>query len=105
MCGIAVAIGWPEAAVTVQKLLQGILHRGDVTDPVASLRKDVAMGTRRLQIVHAERATQPQLSFDRRIAVAFNGEIYNHAELRCELRGLGAAFQTECDALTGRSIR
>ena len=78
MCGIAVAIGWPEAAVTVQKLLQGILHRGDVTDPVASLRKDVAMGTRRLQIVDAERATQPQLSFDRRIAIAFNGEIYNH---------------------------
>jgi Glutamine amidotransferase domain len=48
------------------------------------------MGTRRLRIVDAERATQPQLSFDRRIAVAFNGEIYNHAELLCELRGLGA---------------
>jgi len=97
MCGIAVAIGWPEAAVTVQKLLQGILHRGDVTDPVASLRKDVAMGTRRLQIVDAERATQPQLSFDRRIAIAFNGEIYNHCELRRELSNLGVVFRTESD--------
>jgi asparagine synthase (glutamine-hydrolysing) len=47
MCGIAVAIGWPDADSTVKKLLQGILHRGDVTDPVVSFRKDTAMGTRR----------------------------------------------------------
>src|SRR6476659_1255088 len=97
MCGIAVAIGWPDADSTVKKLLQGILHRGDVTDPVVSFRKDTAMGTRRLRIVDAEHATQPQLSFDRGIAVAFNGEIYNHAELRHELRGLGAVFRTESD--------
>jgi hypothetical protein len=61
MCGIAVAIGWPDADSTVKKLLQGILHRGDVTDPVVSFRKDTAMGTRRLRIVDAEHATQPQL--------------------------------------------
>jgi len=97
MCGIAVAIGWPDADSTVKKLLQGILHRGDVTDPVVSFRKDTAMGTRRLRIVDADHATQPQLSFDRRIAVAFNGEIYNHADLRRELRSLGAVFQTESD--------
>ena len=97
MCGIAVAIGWTDADSTVKKLLQGILHRGDVTDPVVSFRKDTAMGTRRLRIVDAEHATQPQLSFDRGIAVAFNGEIYNHAELRHELRGLGAVFRTESD--------
>jgi hypothetical protein len=45
MCGIAVAIGWPDADSTVKKLLQGILHRGDVTDPVVSFRKDTAMGS------------------------------------------------------------
>jgi asparagine synthase (glutamine-hydrolysing) len=97
MCGIAVAIGWPDAELTVQKLLQGILHRGDVTDPVVSPRKDTAMGTRRLRIVDSERAAQPQLSFDRRIAIAFNGEIYNHYELRRELSALGASFRTESD--------
>src|SRR6476620_2696567 len=97
MCGIAVAIGWTDADSTVKKLLQGILHRGDVTDPVVSFRKDTAMGTRRLRIVEAEHATQPQLSFDRGIAVAFNGEIYNHAELRHELSCLGAVFRTESD--------
>jgi asparagine synthase (glutamine-hydrolysing) len=97
MCGIAVAIGWPDAGLTVQKLVQGILHRGDITDPVMVLRKDAAMGTRRLRIVDSEYAVQPQLSCDRRIAVAFNGEIYNHAELRRELRNLGLAFRTESD--------
>jgi asparagine synthase (glutamine-hydrolysing) len=81
MCGIAVAIGWPDAESTVKELLQGILHRGDVTDPVVSFRKDTAMGTRRLRSVDAEHATQPQLSFDRRIAVAFNGEIYNRGPI------------------------
>lgn len=97
MCGIAVAIGWPDAELIVQKLLKGIEHRGDVTDPVALLRKDTAMGTRRLRIVDSERAVQPQLSFDRRLAIALNGEIYNHCELRRELQGLGVAFQTESD--------
>ncbi|HET7803143.1 MAG TPA: asparagine synthetase B [Pseudolabrys sp.] len=97
MCGIAIAIGWPDAELTVQKLLQGIGHRGDVTDPVTILRKDTAMGTRRLRIVDCERAVQPQLSFDRRLAIALNGEIYNHCELRRELQSLGVAFQTESD--------
>src|SRR5215831_2856956 len=97
MCGISVAIGWPEAELSVQKLLQGILHRGDVTDPVILLRKDTAMGTRRLRIVDSERAVQPQLSFDQRIAIAFNGEIYNHVDLRRELIKLGVRFRTESD--------
>jgi len=97
MCGIAVAIDWPDAEITVKQLIKGILHRGDVTDPVLSPRKDTAMGTRRLQIVDAEHAVQPQLSFDGRLAVSFNGEIYNHAELRRELAGLGVKFRTESD--------
>ena len=97
MCGIAVAIGWPEAELTVQKLVQGILHRGDITDPVMVLRKDTAMGTRRLRIVDSEHAVQPQLSANRRIAVAFNGEIYNHADLRRELGKLGIVFRTQSD--------
>ena len=97
MCGIAVAISWPDAELTVQQLLKGVEHRGDVTDPVTLLRKDTAMGTRRLRIVDCDRAVQPQLSFDRRLAIALNGEIYNHFELRRELQSLGVAFKTESD--------
>ena len=97
MCGIAVAIGWPEAEITVRRLVEGILHRGDVTDPVVSPRNDIAMGTRRLRIVDADHAVQPQISFNGRLAVSFNGEIYNYIELRKELASLGIAFRTESD--------
>jgi len=97
MCGIAVAIDWPEAEAAVQQLIAGILHRGDVTDPIMCPRKDTAVGTRRLRIVDAERAVQPQLSFDERLAVSFNGEIYNHAALRRELAEMGVPFRTESD--------
>ncbi len=97
MCGIAVAIDWLDAEVAVQHLLKGISHRGDVTDPIVLLRKDTAMGTRRLRIVDAEHAVQPQISFNSRLAVSFNGEIYNHIELRQELADLGIEFRTESD--------
>jgi len=97
MCGIAVAIDWPDAERLVNQLIGGIMHRGDVTDPLVSLSPTTAFRTRRLRIVDADRAVQPQLSSDGRILVAFNGEIYNHAVLRQELAQLGATFKTASD--------
>jgi len=97
MCGIAVAIDWPEAEASVARLIEGILHRGDVSDPIVTPRANCAMATRRLRIVDAEHGVQPQLSYDGRLAVSFNGEIYNHASLRAELEDLGATFKTESD--------
>ena len=97
MCGIAVAIDWPDAELTVRLLISGILHRGDVTDPVVTPRQDCALATRRLRIVDAEHAVQPQISFNGRLAVSFNGEIYNYLELRRELTDLGVEFRTESD--------
>jgi asparagine synthase (glutamine-hydrolysing) len=97
MCGFAVAIGWPEAAATVASLIDGIQHRGDITDPLFTPFADVAMCTRRLRIVDAEHGTQPQISFYGRLAVSFNGEIYNHVELREELEALGVGFRTHSD--------
>ena len=97
MCGIAVAITWPEAETAVARLIEGILHRGDISDPVVAPRPDCAMATRRLRIVDAAHAVQPQFSYDGRLAVCFNGEIYNHAALRAELEGLGATFKTQSD--------
>jgi len=97
MCGIAIALGWEDAAATVRSLIGDIVHRGDVTDPVFSPSPTIAMGTRRLQIVDGAHAAQPQLSFDDRIAVSFNGEIYNHDALRAELEALGVPFRTRSD--------
>lgn len=55
------------------------------------------MGTRRLRIVDAEHGTQPQISFAGRLALSFNGEIYNHVALRQELESLGVPFRTHSD--------
>ncbi len=97
MCGFAVAVGWPEADVTVARLIQGILHRGDITDPLFSPLPDVAMCTRRLRIIDAEHGMQPQISFYGRLAVSFNGEIYNHVALRQEMEAFGVEFKTQSD--------
>ena len=78
MCGLAVAIDWPDAEAAVRRLIPGILHRGDVTDPIVSPRANTAMCTRRLRIVDGGRAVQPHTSFDGRLVVSFNGEIYNY---------------------------
>lgn len=97
MCGFAAAINWPEAAATVGRLIEGIQHRGDVTDALVQITPKTAVCTRRLRIVDSERATQPQVSFDGRLMVSFNGQIYNHASLRDEMIALGVPFRTESD--------
>ena len=97
MCGIAVAVDWDGAGTAVQRLIAGMLHRGDVTDPLVMVGNDIAMCTRRLRIVDAAHGVQPQASFDERFLVSFNGEIYNHAELRQELQARGVHFRTACD--------
>ena len=97
MCGIGVAIDWPDAVEAVERLIGGILHRGDVSDPVYSPDPDTAMATRRLCIVDRDHAVQPQSSFDGKVLVSFNGEIYNHDEIRNELAALGVPFRTQSD--------
>ena len=97
MCGIAVAVGFDNASSLVSRLIEGLRHRGDVSDPVVSPFPKAAMATRRLCIVDPRGGVQPKLSFDGRIVVAMNGEIYNHKALREELEGLGARFFTGSD--------
>jgi asparagine synthase (glutamine-hydrolysing) len=97
MCGIAVAIDWDGAETAVRCLIAGMLHRGDVTDPLVRISANTAMCTRRLRIVDAENGMQPKASFDDRVVVAFNGEIYNHVELRHELEARGVRFSSGCD--------
>ena len=97
MCGIAVAIDWDGAGAAVKSLIAGLLHRGDVTDPVAEPRDRGALCTRRLRIVDRAQGVQPAASFDGRLLVAFNGEIYNHAQVRRELEALGVPFRTDSD--------
>jgi asparagine synthase (glutamine-hydrolysing) len=56
------------------------------------------LGHRRLSIIDlSERASQPMISNDGRLAVVFNGEIYNYPQLREELEQNGVRFRTKSD--------
>jgi asparagine synthase (glutamine-hydrolysing) len=56
------------------------------------------LGHRRLAILDlSDRASQPMASADGKLAVTFNGEIYNYTQLRAELEAAGACFRTTSD--------
>jgi asparagine synthase (glutamine-hydrolysing) len=58
----------------------------------------VGLVHRRLKVIDlSPRADQPMIDDDRGLAIAFNGCIYNHHELRDELRGAGQVFRSQSD--------
>src|SRR5690606_15252896 len=58
----------------------------------------VALGHRRLKIIDlSERGAQPMVDAELGLAVAFNGCIYNHRELRGELEAAGYRFFSSSD--------
>jgi len=58
----------------------------------------VGLGHRRLSILDlTEGGHQPMSTLDGQIAIVFNGEIYNHSELRQKLRKTGHVFQSTSD--------
>lgn len=58
----------------------------------------VGFGHRRLAIIDlSEAGAQPMLSEDGMLAITYNGEIYNHAELRADLERQGRVFRSHCD--------
>ncbi len=64
------------------RMVDALRHRGP--DGRGVWRDDlVSLGHRRLSVLDpTERGAQPMAGDDGRVAVSFNGEIYNHAELR-----------------------
>lgn len=92
MCGIC---GWAgEAAPEIlDAMTAALVHRGP--DGLGRwLAPGVALGMRRLAIVDVAGGCQPFFNEDGRLAVVFNGEIYNHRALRAELEALGHRFRS-----------
>jgi asparagine synthase (glutamine-hydrolysing) len=102
MCGIA---GWyrrsgdavVESAIVRQ--CDTIVHRGP-DDSGVFVDGDFGFGMRRLSIIDVEHGHQPMFTPDGRYGIVFNGEIYNHLELRPELEQAGARFETHSDTET-----
>jgi asparagine synthase (glutamine-hydrolysing) len=57
----------------------------------------VGLGIQRLRVIDLDTGDQPIYNEDRSIAVVLNGEIYNYAELRRDLRAAGHALATSGD--------
>ena len=57
----------------------------------------ISIGATRLRILDLESGDQPFLSPDKDVAVVFNGEIFNHGEIRAELEAEQFRFGTHCD--------
>ncbi len=87
MCGIAVVAGAQGAAARVDRMLDTLRHRGpDDRGSWQAPGADIALGQTRLSIIDLSSAGhQPMFSADERFAIVFNGEVYNHVELRADL--------------------
>ncbi|MCA8501919.1 asparagine synthase (glutamine-hydrolyzing) [Burkholderia multivorans] len=98
MCGIdgflnSVAFDEETARGTLARMTASLAHRGPDAqglwvDPAAG----IALGHRRLAIVDLSvHGRQPMASACGRYVMVFNGEIYNHRELRAQLERVGRA--------------
>lgn len=99
MCGIAGFINYKKPKETTELLnraLAVITHRGP-DDQGVFIQPDFAFGMRRLSIIDIAHGKQPITNEDETITVVFNGEIYNHLELRAELIEKGHVFKTHSD--------
>jgi asparagine synthase (glutamine-hydrolysing) len=92
MCGIIGFLAQTDvdrSSATASRMADAIIHRGpDDSGVWVDEAASVALAHRRLAILDLSPAGhQPMLSVSGRFVMAFNGEIYNHMELREELAG------------------
>jgi asparagine synthase (glutamine-hydrolysing) len=103
MCGIAgIVYENPEARVEdalVRRMCDAIRHRGPDDDGVFADR-GAGLGMRRLSIIDVAGGQQPIFNEDRSCVIVYNGEIYNHREVRAELERRGHRYRTESDTET-----
>lgn len=93
MCGIAgLWTNGEVAADTVRTMTDAIAHRGpDGAGVWIDAAAGIGLGHRRLSVIDlSEAGHQPMVSRCGRYVLTFNGEVYNHAEIRRELEALGS---------------
>jgi len=83
ICGIIDFNGKPVSEELLKKMTDELYHRGPDEDGYCiSAQKQAGLGMRRLSIIDLAGGSQPIYNEDKTLAVVFNGEIYNFAELR-----------------------
>jgi asparagine synthase (glutamine-hydrolysing) len=76
-----------------------IVHRGPDDDGFF-VEENVGLAMRRLSIIDVQTGHQPITNEDQTLWIVFNGEIYNHQELRKDLERRGHRYRTKSDTET-----
>jgi asparagine synthase (glutamine-hydrolysing) len=97
MCGIA-GIFHPAGhaaidAALLARMTTALAHRGPDGEGF-HVEPHIGLGHRRLAIIDVAGGQQPMFNEDGSVAIVFNGEIYNFAELRPRLQALGHVFRS-----------
>jgi len=98
LCGIAgfTHKNWHPDPGRIAEAVATLIHRGP--DQQGVHRSSVcSIGAARLKIIDLGSGDQPITADNGDTTIAFNGEIYNHLELRAELERLGHKFHTHSD--------
>src|SRR5215813_11765580 len=98
MCGVA---GWlgilPDSEKYISRVAQALCHRGPDAQGIRSWPEATLVHTR-LSIIDLSLAgAQPMPNEDGTVWTVFNGEVYNHRELRRYLEGRGHRFKVRSD--------
>lgn len=101
MCGIAGFIGdrlsnCYESSEVLDRMCRAITYRGP-DDQGVYIKRNVALGMRRLAIIDVAGGRQPVCNEDGTVTAVFNGEIYNFQDLRTDLERRGHRFQSHSD--------
>jgi len=103
MCGIVgicdLGGARPVEESSIRQMLSMIRHRGPDQFGIY-LDGAVGLGNARLSIIDLGSGQQPIANEDGTLWIVFNGEIFNHPELREELEALGHRYSTNCDTET-----
>jgi asparagine synthase (glutamine-hydrolysing) len=98
MCGICGFVG-AENGDALLRMRDALRHRGPDEASVYS-DLEVSLGHRRLSIIDLTSGQQPVYNEDRSVLLIFNGEIYNHQNLRSVLERTGHRYASHSDTET-----
>lgn len=98
MCGIGGWIGRePETPTLAERLIGAMRHRGPDGYGIQCWPEATLVHTRLSILDLSPLGAQPMANEDETVWTVFNGEIYNHRELRCDLEARGHRFMGHSD--------
>lgn len=95
MCGIC-GFNWQDAQLAT-RMAKELAHRGP-DDHGIYTHPEMSLGFQRLSIIDlSENGRQPMSNEDGTVWIVYNGEVYNHRDLRVELEAKGHRFRSRTD--------